>query len=386
MDVLVFSLGMVELISYWKLTCSPYVCIEAGSLTDDQIEWWKKLYYKGLGEFFYTNGIKIDQDFMRIECLNNKTLTTARPCPPKAAAAAPKVLIPVGGGKDSVVTLELLKDAVEGRCYLINPSRAARDTVSISDFRENTITATRVLDANLPALNSKGFLNGHTPFSAIVAFSSVIAAYINNLAYVALSNESDANEPTVLNSDINHQYSKSYEFELDFRHYVSRYLCVNVEYFSVLRPLTELRIAELFASFKKYHKVFRSCNVAVKSNMWCGKCSKCLFVYIILSPFLSDGELMNIFGKNMFDDIDLLDIFEKLTGLQSEKPFECVGSRGDVNLAVQAVIGKYKANGESLPMLLEQYKDSSYEKHPVFNENNSLPPYFLSLVKKRILS
>ena len=69
---LVFSIGMVELSSYWKITCSPLVEIHAAGLDEDQIAWWKKQYYWGLGEFFYTNGIDISLDeFMHIKTLGN---------------------------------------------------------------------------------------------------------------------------------------------------------------------------------------------------------------------------------------------------------------------------------------------------------------------------
>ena len=64
-------------------------------------------------------------------------------------------------------------------------------------------------------LNSEGYINGHTPFSAIVAFSSVLTAALNGQKYITLSNENSANESTVKDSKVNHQYSKSYEFELD---------------------------------------------------------------------------------------------------------------------------------------------------------------------------
>ena len=37
----------------------------------------------------------------------------------------PKVMIPVGGGKDSAVTIELLKDKADIYCYIIN-SRDAK--------------------------------------------------------------------------------------------------------------------------------------------------------------------------------------------------------------------------------------------------------------------
>ncbi len=400
LDELVFSLGMVELVSYWKITCSPIVHVENRKLTTEQIEWWKKLYFKGLGEFFYTNGITVGDEFMRITCSespdsqvfsNNKNHVTHEISSSQINADIPKVLVPIGGGKDSAVTLELLKHDTERFGYIINPRQATLDTVDVAGLKDNMIIAKRTLDKNMIQLNAKGFLNGHTPFSAIVAFSSVIAAYINGLSYIALSNESSANEATVAGSDVNHQYSKSYEFETDFRYYESKYINSGVEYFSMLRPLTELKIAQLFASFKQYHSIFRSCNVGSKTDIWCGNCPKCLFVYIILSPFLEEKELIDIFGKNMLNEESLVDNFEKLVGLQLEKPFECVGSRDEVNVALQMTIQKYSEKGQSIPYLLKYYIDKiNYDSIEInnvldcFDNNHSLPTYFVSIIKQNM--
>ena len=182
-------------------------------------------------------------------------------------------------------------------------------------------------------LNQEGYLNGHTPFSALVAFSSLITAYLHNLKYIALSNEASANESTVAGSTVNHQYSKSFKFEQDFHNYEKEYIQSGIYYLSMLRPLSEFQIAEYFSRHPAYHEVFRSCNVGSKQDIWCGHCPKCLFVFLILSPFLSHSRLTEIFSTDMLEDRSMLEDFQKLTGLTEEKPFECVGSRDEVNAA-----------------------------------------------------
>ena len=362
LDEMVFSLGMVELISYWKIACPATVIINDRALTKEQIGWWKKLYFNGLGEFYYTNGIKEDFDsFMNIQCISDK----ASPSPKFATSnqihggKAPKVLVPVGGGKDSVVSIELLKDKTDINCYVINSRGATDATVEVAGLKDKSIYATRTLDKNMLDLNKQGFLNGHTPFSALVAFSSIIAGYLNGISYVALSNESSANESTVADSYVNHQYSKSFEFEADFRYYERSFIGSGVYYFSFLRPLSELQIAMLFSNFKQYHGVFKSCNVGSKQDIWCGHCPKCLFVYIILSPFLSLEELDAIFGKRLFEDETLIEDFDKLCGILPEKPFECVGSRNEVNASIAETIGRYASRQIPLPALLMHYQKQS---------------------------
>lgn len=359
---MLFGLGMVELISYWKTACPSRVVVTAGPLTEAQIRWWKNLYYLGLGEFFYTNHIQTDGErFM--ELTGDGAAFTGKEMPSSASEGC---LIPVGGGKDSACTIELLKKSGHPlKTYILNPRGATLKTVEAAGLSsKDSIHARRTLDPRMLDLNKEGFLNGHTPFSALVAFSSLITAYLHGLRYAALSNESSANESTVAGSTVNHQYSKSFQFELDFHNYEREFIKSGIYYFSMLRPLSEFQIARYFAGAAAYHDIFRSCNAGSKQDIWCGRCPKCLFVFLILSPFLEHGRLVEIFGRDLTDDPALQDDFEKLTGIQEEKPFECVGSRDEVNAAVCLTIERMEAAGEPLPALL-----SWYRSHPVYERS-----------------
>lgn len=390
---LVFSLGMVELISYWKTACPPVVKVEAGSLTEGQCEWWKDLYFNGLGEFYYTNGIQENQeDFMEIRSLGGDVEGAEQPLSREAEG----FLIPVGGGKDSAVTLSLLEGEKEKNCcYIINPRGATLKTVERAGYGEDQlVTVKRTLDKNMLELNRQGYLNGHTPYSAIVAFSSTIAAYMSGLRYIALSNESSANESTVEGSTVNHQYSKSFRFEKAFHDYEAAHIGSGTYYFSMLRPLSEFQIARYFARCRQFHDIFRSCNAGSKEDKWCGHCPKCLFVCLILSPFLTREEIIAIFGRDMLDDPDMLEDFRKLTGMEKEKPFECVGSRDEVNAAVSLTIDKLEKEGQALPELFAYYKNSGlYRKEDpenrrfftYFDGENLLPPSCLALIKEKCL-
>jgi len=359
----VFSIGMIELISYWKATCSPIVQIGVGNLDSEAISFWKKLYYHGLGEFFYCNSIQTNfDDFMNIEITSSRKKKEL-----PVFGLKNETIVPVGGGKDSVVTLELLRKFEEVTPLIINPRKATLDTVAMSGFSNDYFEIQRKIDPVLLDLNEQGFLNGHTPFSAMLAFYSVLLAVVSKKKNVALSNESSANEATVIGSDVNHQYSKSYEFEADFREYVAKYLSKEVNYYSFLRPLSELQIGYLFSKQTDYFPLFKSCNVGSKTDVWCCKCAKCLFTFIILSPFVTAEKLTEIFGENLFDNEELLSIFQELCGLTKEKPFECVGTINEVCLSLIQAIKQYA----DLPFLLryfmetplyEQYKGVNFEK------------------------
>ena len=238
----------------------------------------------------------------------------------------------------------------------------------------------RTIDKNIIDLNNKGFLNGHTPFSAMLAFVSYFIAYMVGKKYVALSNENSANESNVIGEKINHQYSKSFEFECDFEKYSTEYLKAPVKYFSFLRPISELQIAKILARKEQYHKVFKSCNVGSKNKEWnwCCNCAKCLFSYTILSPYLYKDKLVNIFGEDMFENKELLQTFIELIGKGETKPFDCVGTFEEVNFAISKTINILESKNEKLPYLLDYYKenyqlvDTSNDITKLFNEENNL--------------
>lgn len=379
---IVFNLGMVEAISYFKPTCSPQFLIKCGKLDEFQEKWFEKLFYLGLGEFRFINNIRAQQnelvDFVsmgeKLEVEQSKEILKG-------------CVIPVGGGKDSNVTLDLLKDYKEDSLvFMIGGKQVSIDCAKAFGYSDNEIIEVRrIIDKNLLDLNKEGFFNGHTPFSAIVAFLSYLCSYLLGKKYVALSNEDSANESNVDGENINHQYSKTIEFENDFREYAEKYLKANVEYFSMLRPISELQIAMLFSRIEKCHNIFKSCNVGSKSQpwVWCSNCPKCLFVYTILSPFLYKEKLLNIFGEDLFEKESLLKTFIELCGYGETKPFECVGTYSEIRFAITKTIENLKM--KKLPYLLEYYKnhfESSTENLLEFyNENNNVPEEFEKILK-----
>ncbi len=379
-NYLAFHIGLVELVSYFKCTCSPNVEIKAGFIDQDQINWFKKLYYYGLGEFMYVNKIDCSiDDLMNITCTSNRKFSF------NTNYSGSGNLIAIGGGKDSIVSLNILK-GLDNRCHMINPKQVSIDVCNKAGLN-NYYGITRILDKKIIELNEKGFLNGHTPFSSLVAFVSFLVCYLDHRKYIVLSNEGSANEPTVLGTKINHQYSKTYEFENDFNNYTKKYFGIDIKYFSLLRCLSEFQIGMLFSTYKEYHSIFKSCNVGSKATpwVWCGKCPKCLFVYIILSPFLSKDELINIFGHDLYEDKELLNIFKELAGYSETKPFECVGTYNEVRYAISLTINKYN----ELPYLLKYYKDNyplelGKKLESEFNNEHNIPDEFLKLVKDEL--
>jgi len=378
-----FSLGMAEAVSYWKCVCAPVISIPCGFLTDEDLLWWKKLWFNGLGEFFYKNNIETTEDnFVSIKV---RELVADMPALEKKQSFLSSALnlIPVGGGKDSCVSLNLLAEMKEKNiCFTLNDQPAREETAAAAGYGPEKILRTyRTVDSELLRLNAEGYLNGHTPFSSVLAFLSYYCAYLTGAENIVLSNEASANEASVAGTDINHQYSKSYAFEADFTAYTSRNFLDEIHYFSLLRPFNELQIAKKFASLQNCHKVFRSCNAGSKANIWCGSCAKCLFVFLILSPFLSEEYLTEIFGKNMLGDDSLLPELQALAGVSENKPFECVGTVEEVRCAIRMTLEKYEARGRELPVLLRAFDKDIYDGSPqellaAFNREHGVPAKF----------
>jgi hypothetical protein len=385
---ILFHIGMIELISYWKAACPKEIVINPYSLNEEQKDWWKRLYYNGLGEFFYLNSIQTEfDDFVKIISESEDELTKT------SLNTTDSVLIPIGGGKDSTVTLELLKDYDKNNLLLIlNPRKAYTDTALTAGYDESSmLIINRKIDPVLLKMNDEGFLNGHTPFSALLAFVSLLASAISGRKHIALSNESSANESTVEGTSVNHQYSKSFEFEKDFREYYLKYITEDINYFSFLRPINELQIVKLFVKNSKYFPVFKSCNAGSKTDTWCCDCPKCLFVSIILSPFIDEEKIFKIFGSDILDKQNLRHPFDQLIGLAETKPFECVGTIDEVNGSLCETI---KRRTGRLPYLLEYYKTTpNYMKYKnenisvllnAYNDKHFLLKKFEDILKKNI--
>ncbi len=352
-----FQLGLVEAISYWKSACPSEFVVEAGALTSEQMRFWYDLFIHGLGEFFDRNQI----DFTQENFLTIRSATTSEIHSTKSDIRTHGDLVLVGGGKDSAVTLGMLKNSDRTvQTMIVNPTKSSLETVRISTVGE-PIIVTRQLDPRLLALNAEGYLNGHTPFSAYLAFLGITVAALHGFERVVVSNERSANEGNVMYKglEVNHQYSKSFRFESAFRAYCNESFDAFALYFSALRPLNDVQIAKLFAQFPEYFSSFRSCNVGSTRGMWCGKCAKCAFTYLMLSPFLSYADMMRIFGRDYFQDPIILEYITELVGLKPVKPFECVGTRDESLFALILYIKKCTDESREIPEGLLRIKSDA---------------------------
>jgi hypothetical protein len=356
-------MGLAEIPSYWKAACPPTIAVEAGYLDKTQIAFWQDLIFN-MGQFFYENKLPFIKPKFKIIAAKPKTSPVIK------NKFAENFLVPLGGGKDSLVSLELVRGAQKKtKTFTLNANNALKKVVGIAGA-EN-IFIERVIDKKLIELKRRGYLNGHTPFSAILAVLGTALAAIFDCEFVAISQECSSDEGNVeyLGKTVNHQYSKSFEFENKFREYSKKYLAKNIVFFSFLRPLHEIQIAEIFSRYPKYFPYFLSCNksftIAARESEadtgWCGKCSKCLSVYAMLYPFIGKESAVKIFGKDLFDDRSLLPLMLELCGRAGCKPFECVGTLQET---LAAFCLSLAASGGQKPYLLDYFKENILGANP----------------------
>ncbi|MBW7956211.1 hypothetical protein H3C66_05835 [Patescibacteria group bacterium] len=372
------QLGMVEGLSYWKAACSPEWVIKVPGIYAEQFPFWLNLLHKGMSEFFYIHQINGWED----NFVTFKTeVDDADQLHPEIdhAVHQHRILFPVGGGKDSVVSSELLRQTqTPMTTFTINEypqqQRVVETFWQTQPNQKSHITVQRQLDPQILDLNAQGYLNGHTPFNAMAAFLGTFAAYAYDYTFFPVSNEWSANEGNTvfLGQSINHQYSKTVEFEEQFRSYQQQYLSKTIEYFSYLRPLHELQIASLFTQFKQYWPVFLSCNRGQKTGTWCGECPKCLFVAVLLAAFLTEPELDSIFKKDILNNQELRDLLDQLAGFTDVKSLECVGTRDETRAALALAADRLQPLPELIQYGWQKILDSGKTKEAALSEAREL--------------
>lgn len=381
---LLFSLHIALWISYYKLYPTEILVVKSWFLDDYQIRFWKKFYTNWLWEFLIKNNINFEKliNFENSKNIKNKNIKFVKNVlEEKKIIKNRKSLLMWGWWKDSIVSSILLEEEKTDFDTFVFWKIDKVKQESLDVLWKKTLLVKRKLSDNLFILNEKWYYNWHVPITWIIAFVSIVSAYLYWFDDIILSNEKSTSEENTVWKwlKINHQYSKSLEFENDFWDYLEKYLTKNIKYFSKLRKFYEYKIAEIFSKkAKKYFKVFSSCNKNFKINWkiqekkWCCNCEKCSFVYLILSWFLDENELLDIFWKNLFENKKLLKTFEELIWLSNIKPFECVWTYDESFLSIYKVLEKYNNKIKSWeiekkPYILEVLEEKILEKSKSIN-------------------
>jgi UDP-N-acetyl-alpha-D-muramoyl-L-alanyl-L-glutamate epimerase len=321
-------------VSYYKAAVPDSIACETGVPGPMTAAYLDAIYSEGLGEFAYTNALR------HVPRPRFPTSATVATNPTPARTPPQRVLVPIGGGKDSIVGLEVMRrTGCEVSLFSVGTARALHDTAAVA--RLPHLVARRALDPRLLELNATGAYNGHVPITAVVSAIALLTAALNGFDGVAMSNERSASHGNVVwdGIEINHQFSKSLQAERLQRAALAE-LEPRLQVFSVLRPASELAIARGFAQLDAYHHAFTSCNAIFRTDpsrrlsSWCCECPKCRFVFLALAPFMEPARLRGIFGRDLLDEPHQFGGFALLAATGGHKPFECVGEEQEALSAI----------------------------------------------------
>jgi len=349
-DGLLSLLHWVAGVSYFKLAAPAEVSCETSVPPPAVARLLEALYSEGLGEFACTNGLP---SLPRPRFTSTGTGAGAGVAPAPAPSAVPaRILVPVGGGKDSAVAIEIVRrSGAELALFSIGDAPPIVRTVAAAELAH--LLVRRRLDPQVAELNAAGALNGHVPITAIVSCVAVLTAALNGFDAVAMANERSASAGNLRwdGIEVNHQFSKGLPAERLLGDALAE-LDGGVELFSILRPASELAIARAFARLEQYHGAFTSCNAifridpALRAASWCCDCPKCRFVFLALAPFSSPEQLREIFGAAMLDDDRQFAGFALLSATGGHKPFECVGEEQESLAAIRLLADDARWSGQ----------------------------------------
>ena len=331
-------LHLITGVSYYKAAVPNEIRIDGYAIDAATAVLMEQVYVHGLGEFAYRNGLSLHG---RVRF----PVAAQAPAPAAAAGLREHALVAIGGGKDSLVSIEALRGAgVDQTVTWIGGSQLIAACAARTGLP--TLNIGRALAPELFEYNRQGAWNGHIPVTAINSAIMVLAALLHGVDQVVFSNERSASYGSMIpgTGEVNHQWSKGWAFESAFGAYVQSHVAADLQYYSLLRPLSELAVARQFARTDHYDAHFSSCNRNFHllgerpTNRWCGVCPKCHFVFLALAPFMPKPRLVGIFGRNLLDDANQTGGFDALLEYQDHKPFECVGE-GRESRAAMAALG-----------------------------------------------
>ncbi len=374
---------LISGLSYYKLYCPRKIKIPY-ALNKEQADFWNLVYRKGLGEFFFRNKLNPQQvakfPYRSIEKNGQRIRLNSRS------------LVGIGGGKDSAVAAELLKANNFPFSSLSVETEKNSPIVRqvMTQVGAPRLVVKRILDPKI-FLNYPDSYNGHIPISAIFAWLGVLTAFLYDYKYFIVGNEWSSNFGQIKYRGlvVNHQWSKSLEFELALQNYLKKFISPDLVYFSLLRSFYEIKITQLFSRYPQYWPIFSGCNRSYKvkqarsATRWCGRCPKCAFIFLLLAAWLPKQAVIKIFGRDLLDQSELSDLFKDLLGWGKMKPFDCVGTFAESRLALKLAAPKFKNSlvVKQLARRVKTVQPDLLERQPADN----LPDQFKFLIQERVL-
>ena len=368
-----FAVGMVSLAWLWVGLPCQTVLVRAKQLDASEAAFWSDTLNGCLGEFFQFHG-------MPPNCIVVKSqpgiaaMQAGGRAPPLQPRIGRRVLVPMGGGKDSTLVWHLMRRS------LPNPNIASMTWLYVEDepgemqanWRLRTLAALcgggEVLVAThcwrcprWEAMRRRRFTSMGHPWAALVCFTSSLVACLRGFDAIVVGNERSAGEGNGMYRGIavNHQHDKSLDWERRAAAYLARHVSPKLEYFSALSHLWEVQIAARFwAECPDLLPVITCCNVQHQGTTRpCAECPKCIFVALLFAAVCDKPtQAWAHFGCDPLAstcDRVAATTAALLGRPGTTKPLDCVGTADEAAVCVALARQKYTAAGIPMPLLLD---------------------------------
>jgi hypothetical protein len=186
------------------------------------------------------------------------------------------------------------------------------------------------------------------------SFAMVPVQVVSDISLQVFGNEKSADFPNLIDKEtgesIAHQYAKSIHGETAIFNFYDKFFS-NIQRVSLTKPIYDVKIFKiLFALAGDLSYLTNSCNF---TKPWCRRCEKCLYVFSGLSAFGDHERTVQAFDADLFDEPELLPVWEDLLGLNERIPWECVGHPEEAQLNLYKAL-KSGTTGCAINMFVEK--------------------------------
>jgi UDP-N-acetyl-alpha-D-muramoyl-L-alanyl-L-glutamate epimerase len=363
------------------------------------IDLFIKIYQGVFAQHWYENNVT---DYQHPEIIHSQALGESNPVP--ILGDNHTVLASCGGGKDSILAMKILQEAditfasmqyshsVYGKTE-VQHNLIAEVLSHVNPIKKHLIS---IYDdfIDFPFLKlyfckNSGITAPETPVSI---FESLFLILDGGYNYLCLAHEKSANTGNLfwegIGREVNHQWGKGFEAEQILDQFIRDNLLSNFKYFSILQPIYDFRIFQIFSKYPELLPKFHSCNI---KKPWCKKCPKCAYVWLGLMAFCEPNIVDAVFQSNLSDDADLLPTFREMVGLSNHTPFECIGEIEESRLMMKICIEK-GLTGKALDMFVRevladtsidwQYLEQKYNS--VYDKKHAIPHWLFEKLRDKL--
>jgi hypothetical protein len=328
---------------------------------------WERLFHHVWAVWRYENG---RPDYRLPPPLGG--LAASEAVPVEMDAGDPALLLLCGGGKDSLASAKLLERAgIDYATFVYSHSTYGRgepqhDLIDglVAHCRPRGVHRGWVIDdaldvpiaATYPGFGVRRVVAAETVSSYWTALPVALQHGFTEVA-LGITRSTDEHNLVwdVTGEEVNYLWGMSAAAERLLHDYVQRELVSNLTMFHLLRPVYDLNV---FSLLQQDLAAVSSTHSCAQQKPWCGRCAKCLYVWMSYVAWLPPETVRATFREHLFDIEENRPLLRKMLGLESFKPTDCVGTVSEARLAfvmcrARGVGGRIADDIDVAPLLAE---------------------------------